>query len=184
MPHKRVSDKLGSRSRIHVGLTGSLASGKTSALREFKRGGWQVLSADEMVHEIYEEQNVDREALRRGVLSSKRALKRLEAWIHPLVEKKMRQFLKRECRAVVEIPLLFEAGFEEYFDWLVYVYAPKQERRRRAIKRGMPGKIFDFLEGQQWPAVKKTKRADFVLHNREPASLKAQIKRLKDFFQP
>lgn len=178
---KAMAKKSGARRRspIRIGLTGSLASGKTTLLKAFKAQGFQVLSADEVVHEVYKENSIELESLRKNCLNSHAALNRLEDFIHPIVYSKVVDGLKKSRKKMaIEIPLLFEVGLHTEFDLNLFVYAPKSDRRKRAIKRGMKASLFDFLDSRQMTAHKKSELADFVLHNHELKKFKKQSEKL------
>jgi len=162
-----------------VGITGSLASGKSTTLKVFAKHGYKVLSADEIVHEIYSENNLSLEELRREASKNPKALKRLEDFVHPLFRKKLRSFLREATTPVaVEIPLMYEGGLEKNFDKNIFVFAPLEDRQKRALKRGMSRKLFEFLESRQLPPAKKSELSDFVLLNLEKPTLKKQAKLL------
>ncbi|TVQ77507.1 MAG: dephospho-CoA kinase [Bradymonadales bacterium] len=162
---------------LHLGLTGGLASGKSSALKIFKALGWKTISADEIVHQIYSEKGESLERLRQEATQSPRALKKLEAWIHPQVRKRVRKDLKEnEGRSVVvEVPLLFEGKLASAFDAVLFVYAPKSLRKKRAVKRGMSPKLFEKLDSRQYSAKEKAKLSDLVLLNLDKKKLRQQI---------
>ena len=70
------------QSNLQVGLTGSLASGKTTVLKFFQKQGWAVISADVAVSEIYKEKGLTKKKLREEYNTS-RKLRKLERWVHP-----------------------------------------------------------------------------------------------------
>lgn len=155
--------KVRHRCPMRVGLTGSLASGKTTVLRLFKKQGFQTLSADDIVSKIYKQKGLSKKSL--GKMSSQK-LHALEKWIHPLVILKIKEAIKRSRKPLaIEIPLLFEKHLEKLFDATVFVTASKAERKRRALRRGMSASLFDFLDKQQWPARHKMRLADDVIRN-------------------
>ncbi len=169
---------------IRVGLTGSLASGKSTVLKVFKKEGWSVLSADAVVAEIYQEKKITKDWILKKFGSSEAGMKRLEKWIHPLVKRKVLAFHKKAKRnSVVEVPLLFEAKFERCFDLTIAVFAPRSDRLRRVQRRGMSKKLFEFLDQRQIPAFEKNQRSDFVLVNLEKKQLKKQVKALSEFLK-
>lgn len=153
-------------SRRRVGITGSLASGKSSVLHEFKGAGWKTVSADQLVHAIYEKNKLSRDEIAKS-LRSERAIRKLEKWIHPLVAKELKKWIKKHSKKhlAFEIPLLFEAGFEKYCDYTVFVYSPIKHRRERVSKRGMKSSLFKLLDARQLPAEKKAELSDFVIQN-------------------
>lgn len=164
---------------IHVGITGSLASGKSTTLKVFSKHGYRILSADEIVHQIYAGENYDLLKLRKEAANSPRALKKLENFVHPIFRRILNKFLKEAKGPVaVEIPLLFEGGLNKCFDLNIFVFAPLVDRRKRAMNRGMSRRLFEFLESKQLPPAKKSEMADFVLLNLEKPTLKKQAKLL------
>ncbi|MBN8554608.1 MAG: dephospho-CoA kinase [Deltaproteobacteria bacterium] len=166
----------------HLGLTGSLASGKSTTLKFFKKQGWKILSADEIVAEIYKEKGFTKEKLRKDFEGSPAKLKKFEKWIHPQVGNRIKVWMKKQkAPMIVEVPLLFEAKFDRYFDKTVFVYAPKKDREKRVMKRGMSRKLFLFLDAKQMSPADKAVRSDFILHNFSKKSLELQVKQLSKF---
>ena len=171
--------KMRSRRPIRVGLTGSLASGKSTVLKAFKKYGFKVLSADEMVAQIYEQKKITKEDVLKKFGKTPAGLKKLERWIHPLVRKQTLATMKKSKKPmVVEVPLLFEARFEKDFDVVVFVHAPFKDRLRRVLKRGMTEKLFRFLDSRQWSPFKKAQKSDYILQNSTKPFLKKQVKHL------
>ncbi|HZY68269.1 MAG TPA: dephospho-CoA kinase [Devosia sp.] len=170
---------------LKLGLTGTIASGKSTALREFAALGIPTFSADEAVHELYRGEavplieqlfpgvthsgSVDRAELSRRILQQPHRLPELEAAIHPLVRKQIRQFLLDAERsgaalAVVDVPLLFETGFDYGLDRTATTFAPEGEIRARALARpGMTVEKLDAILARQLPQAEKRKRADYVI---------------------
>ncbi|TVP74449.1 MAG: dephospho-CoA kinase [Gemmatimonadales bacterium] len=141
---------------IRVGLTGNVASGKSSVARLWARWGIPVVSADELAREVVEpgteglqavteafgpevrseDGSLDRAALRAIVFRDPEARRRLEGILHPLIGRRRDRWESARraegARLVVsEVPLLFEAGLENRFDRVVAVTAPREERLRR-----------------------------------------------------
>ncbi len=145
---------------LKVGLTGGLASGKSTIAAGLEARGIPVRDADRMVHDLYEpgaagsraiaeafgkefllgDGSVDRPKLSARVFHDREALAKLNGLVHPLVrEGQARWFeeLEREGEplGVIEATLLVETGGRERFDVLVAVSAPADMRLQRAIKR-------------------------------------------------
>jgi dephospho-CoA kinase len=145
---------------LKVGLTGGLASGKSTIAEGLERRGIPVRDADRMVHDLYApggagakavatafgpeflagDGSVDRPKLSTRVFHDKEALAALNGLIHPLVrEAQAHWFAELERRGeklgVVEATLLVETGGRERFDVLVAVSAPADMRLQRAIRR-------------------------------------------------
>jgi dephospho-CoA kinase len=173
---------------LFVGLTGGIGSGKSEALAAFERLGAAVLSSDAVVHDLlgseevrdlvagrWGEQvladgNVDREAVAQIVFGKPDELSWLEGVLFPRVGVRIAEWrtgLERASDgpqiAVVEIPLLFEAGIEGGFDTTVAVVAGEEERRRRAEERGHLG--IEGRTSRQLSEEEKASRADHVVRN-------------------
>lgn len=147
----------GSRA-LRVGLTGGLASGKSTVARWLGEAGFQVVDADRLVAELYKPGGAGTEAVRkifgpevldeRGAVVHSRVADRvfrdpqarhtLEAAIHPLVRESFGR-LAADAKDVIvlEATLLVEAGFTPEFDLVVTVEAPCELRLERALQRGM-----------------------------------------------
>lgn len=176
---------------IRVGLTGTVASGKTTVARLFERWGACRIDADELarravapgteglarIRERWGERvlgpdgSLDREAMRRLAFADPEARRRLEEIVHAGV-RSLREERLAGARAagaevtVEEIPLLFEVGLDGSFDALVTVDAPVALRRRRAAEsRGWSREEFEAVEAAQLPAEEKRRRADHVIVN-------------------
>jgi dephospho-CoA kinase len=167
-----------------IGLTGSIAMGKTTTARLFAEAGVPVHDSDAAVHKLYEGEavaaieaafpgttrggTVDRVALGQRVLGDAPALKRLEEIVHPLVRQASQRFL-REAEAsgakvaVLDIPLLFETGGEQRVDAVVVVSAPAELQRTRVLERGVSPERLAALLARQVPDAEKRARADFVV---------------------
>ncbi len=172
---------------VILGLTGSIAMGKSTAAAMFRRLGVPVHDADRTVHALFStgggavraitkefpdvvgEQGVDREALGRRVYDDRAALSRLEAIIHPRVYSDQRRFLARQARnrrslVVLDVPLLFETGGDSICDAVCVVSAPRFIQVQRLMKRpGMTRQRIDAILARQMPDTDKRRRADFVI---------------------
>lgn len=171
-----------------VGLTGGLASGKSTVAEVLRGRGVPVLDADSVVHGLYEpggegvalvadlfgdgvlksDQSVDRGALAARVLGDPEALERLNRAIHPVVRDEISQWLESVDQpiAVVEAALLVETGSWKTYDLLMVVSCTPQQQLERAFKRGVAPLRARALLGAQAPIDKKTVLADVVVDNR------------------
>lgn len=191
---------------IVIGLTGSIAMGKTTAAGMLRRMGLPVHDADAAVHRLFGQGGaavaaveaafpgtvrdgaVDRAVLGRRVFQEHEALDQLEAIVHPLVREDANRFLRRCARrrvpiAVLDIPLLFEAGRDRDCDATVLVSAPGFLQAQRVLRRpGMTRRRLAEIRARQMPDVEKRRRADFVvrtgLSRRETLRQLARIVRL------
>ena len=167
-----------------IGLTGSIAMGKSTTARMFAEAGVPVYDADAAVHRLYENEaataieatfpgttrdgKVDRPALRERVTGDPPALRMLENIVHPLVGAAREKFLKEAAAAgarvaVLDVPLLFETGGDTRVDAVVVVSAPVEVQRARAVERGLSPGEFEALLARQMPDAEKRRRADFVV---------------------
>jgi len=173
---------------IVIGLTGSIAMGKTTASGMLRRLGLPVHDADAAVHRLFRTDSraicaiaqafpgtvddgvVDRAALGRQVFGDARALQRLEAIVHPLVRADADRFLRRCGQrrvplAVLDIPLLFEAGRNRDCDVTILVSAPAFLQAQRVLRRpGMTERRLAEIRARQMPDREKRRRADFVVN--------------------
>jgi dephospho-CoA kinase len=170
---------------IVVGLTGSIAMGKSTVSIMFGELGFPTFDADDAVRDFYAgagattietefpgvtvSGQVDRVRLGERVLRDAEALKRLEGLVHPAVAEARGGFLQRASTAgrrlvIVDVPLLFETGGEASVDLVIVVSAPEPVQRARAMARpGMTeGKLEAILSRQTSDAEKK-RRAHFVI---------------------
>lgn len=176
---------------VFVGLTGTIASGKSTVLAEFEKLGVPVLSSDAVVHEIYESQDVigavvgrlgaqvlddsgqiDRDAIAEVVFDEPEARIWLEQLIWPRVGRRILEFKKTQSERqkpprmiVVEVPLLFESGMDQAFDRTVAVTAGEDRRREFAASRGTGISEFEGREARHLSSEEKVARADYVLEN-------------------
>jgi dephospho-CoA kinase len=170
-----------------VGLTGSLAMGKSETARMFAELGSPVFDADAEVHRLYAtggaavgpvaevfpealvDGAIDRIRLSALLLADPSRLPRLEAIVHPLVRAAEQHFLDgarqaREPFVILDIPLLFETGRDSTMDRIVVVSASPEIQRRRALARpGMTEEKLARLLSRQTSDADKRARADFVV---------------------
>src|SRR5581483_3339445 len=168
-----------------IGLTGSIAMGKSTTAKFFAEAGVPVHDADAAVHRLYEGEaaplieaafpgttaagKVDRAKLAARVTGDPLALRRLEALVHPLVRDAEARFLAEAEKqgapvAVLDIPLLFETGGEQRVDAVVTVTASPQAQRARLEQRpGLSVEKLEALAANQLPDAEKRRRADFIV---------------------
>ena len=191
-----------------VGLTGGIGSGKSTALVALEQLGAAVLSTDSVVHALYETDEVrdavtarfgpvvarngtvDRAALARAAFAAPADRRWLEGLLWPRVGARMvawREELERRSppprAAVVEVPLLFEAGMEAAFDATIAVIADERVRAARASGRGHDA--LDERLARQLPQQEKAQRATYVVENDgDTAELQAKLSAVLDILQP
>ena len=180
---------------IKIGITGSLASGKSTVAQLMSRKKYAIFSADNTVKTLYKKKifiskvkkkfdlkntrNL-KNKIKNLIKKDKKTLKKLERILHPLVRREMREFIKKKKKSkitIFEIPLLIESKLTRYFDFIVFVGAKKNIRLRRYIAKGGNKKIFTILEKRQNKPSKKIKISDHVIYNNKSIkNLKRNIK--------
>lgn len=172
---------------ITVGLTGSIAMGKTEAGRMFAAAGVPVFDSDAYVHELYSAggdatsqvavlvpaamsgATVDRGRLSDLLRKDADLLPKIEAIVHPMVREGQRRFLAAARRAgapfvVLDIPLLFETGRHKEVDRIAVVSCSPEIQRTRALARpGMTDEKLAFILMKQVPDTEKRRQADFII---------------------
>jgi len=183
-----------------IGLTGSIAMGKTTTARLFADEGVPVHDADAAVHKLYageaaglievafpgstRDGTVDRVQLGKQVTGDPTALRGLEEIVHPLVRNAERKFLRDAEIAgvpivVLDVPLLFETGGDGRVDATVVVSAPAEMQRERVLERGVSLERLEALLGRQMPDAEKRRRADFVVDSGQGVEhARAQVRQI------
>jgi len=188
---------------LNVGLTGGISTGKTTIARMLVEKGAILIDLDRLAHgiqlpesEVWKEivaafgrdilnpdKTIDRNRLGAIVFNDSAKLQRLNAIVHPAVNRKWRERLEeiRSARpdAVVltDIPLLIEIGAHQRFDLILLVYIPQEEQLDRLIKRN--GYDRDYAEkriASQMSIEEKVKFARIVVNNQgTPAETKKRV---------
>ncbi|MCD8194969.1 MAG: DNA-formamidopyrimidine glycosylase [Coprobacillus sp.] len=174
---------------IYYGLTGPLSAGKSTVLDICKKLGVATLSADDIVHELYKngkvikkinqitsqnfEGEVNRELLRDYLIENPRKVKQVDNYIHPLVKERIISEMTRNKKEkmVVEVPLLFEAGFDNLFDYNIAV-SINEDSRKSHIKTS------DLLKLNKKDNDFYTSQADIIIENN--SDLKSLEKEVSD----
>lgn len=194
------------KGRLIIGLTGAPASGKSAALAMFARRGFFCLSADELAKEVLtakgcynrilkkfgpeivlKDGTPDRRGLSLEIFGDSSKRKWLEGLLHPEILKRIHSLIKKSHAkmAVVEAPLLFEAGIEDCFTLTVCINAPRGARRERSLKRAWSAAEMKAREAAQFSARRKASLSDLTLANdRGLEELEAEVDALCRFLRP
>lgn len=173
-----------------VGLTGGIASGKSTFAARLRERGVPVVDADALAREVVEpgqpalaaiaaafpgvvgeDGRLDRKALGARVFADPAARRRLEGITHPAVRAAMAAAALRlagegQTLAFYDTPLLFEVGLEGSLDSVVVVWVPRDVQRDRLVRRdGLPPADAEARLAAQLPIDEKAARADFVVDN-------------------
>lgn len=174
-----------------IGLTGSIATGKSTVSRMLKKRGYPIVDADEIARLVVEpgsavlkeiaavfgedvicaDGTLDREKLGARIFTNEEDRGKLNAIMHPAVRSEMirqkQQWLDEGAKTVVmDIPLLFESKLQSYVDKIIVISAKPAIQRARLITRNNLSEIeADARIASQIPVSEKEKKADAVIHN-------------------
>lgn len=179
---------------LKIGLTGNICAGKSEVEKIFSELGFLVIDLDKITHGFFENnekvkskileefQTLDRKEIGAIVFSNPDKMKVLESIIHPELKKYVLEiFKKADKKVIISGALLYEAGFNELFDKIIYVDAPYNLRLERLIKRN---NLDEVSAHKRLDCQKDNKnRADFVIENTSTLDeLKMKVKQLTNFF--
>ena len=176
---------------LKVGLTGGIASGKSTVARRLGENGLTVIDADDIVRQLYApgarghralvakygpsvlngDDTINRAALSDLALSTPEGAAELNALIHPLViAEQQKEFDRRAASGrdeivVIEATLLIESGGRERFDRIVVVDVPPDIQLQRAIERGMTEEEARKRMARQLDRATRLRSADYVIEN-------------------
>ncbi len=173
---------------ITIGIVGGVGSGKSFTTAEFVAQGAAKFDADSEAKKLYEDPEVvelvrqnwkdvlddsgklDRAKLAAIVFAPDEEgavnLAKLNSILHPLLFRRFREWLgnlQDHEFAILDAPLLFEVGWETNVDYVVFVNADEETRRRRTILRGWNPDEITRREARQIPLDVKRARADFIV---------------------
>jgi len=170
-----------------IGLTGSIAMGKSTVAKQFAALGVAVCDSDRLVHQLlakkglavsavarhfpesFVQDHIDRKLLGKLVFANPERLKLLETLLHPLVRKAQQEFIKQQRRrgkkiVLLDIPLLFETQAEKRLDDTITVTAPYFLQKQRVLRRsGMTEAKFHAILARQMPDYHKRRKSDYVI---------------------
>ncbi|HEY8464140.1 MAG TPA: dephospho-CoA kinase [Bacillota bacterium] len=174
-----------------IGLTGGIASGKSTVAQIIRDQGYPVLDADQIARQVVEpgrseyqavihlfgpgillpDYSLDRRKLAKLIFNDSQLRKKLESIVHPAVKAEIyreREQYRQNGASVlfVEVPLLYESGMENWFDavWVVTLN-PQLQQERLEQRDGLSAAEATQRLAAQWPLVEKVKRADLVIEN-------------------
>lgn len=196
---------------IVVGLTGGIATGKSTVAQMFKRCGAVIINADQLARDVVRRGkpawreivkefgktvlsangSINRHALGTLVFHNRRKLRRLEAIIHPRVAREQQRLVRRIARrrpnavVVYEVPLLFESGADQRVDAIMVVTADRETQIARLKRRnGLTRAEALRRINHQMPLDRKIRRADVVLNGTgDKRLLRRQVRRLMQHFR-
>ncbi len=172
---------------LRVGLTGGIASGKSTVRELLAALGCHTIDADKLVHELYEpgraghavlvatygeqilrdDRTIDRPKLASIAFSGPSEAKKLNALIHPIVIAETEERLARigDGIAVVEATLMIESGGRNRYDRILIVDVVPEVQIERGIARGLPREEVLRRIANQIPREERLRYADYVIDN-------------------
>lgn len=200
-----------SAAMILVGLTGGVATGKSTAAKMFKRCGAVVIDADQLAHDVVKpgkpawleivktfgravlnpDRTLNRRELGAVVFGNRTKLRQLEQIIHPRVAREQARLTKQAARkdphavVIYDVPLLFEAGIDKRVDHTIVVTANRETQIARLKKRNGLSRAEAIRRiRSQMPLAKKIQRADHVLNGTlSRPSLRQQVSLLLKYLR-
>lgn len=189
-----------------IGVTGSIASGKTTVSKIFSKMGFPVINCDEVYScllkknknlklklikkfsKFFKNKKISKHNLYELLLYSDRNLALIEKITHPFILKEVFKRIKKIKRrkykfCVVDIPLLFEKKLQKKFDYTLVVYCSKKTQLERLKRRKVSKKLLNLLIARQLDIKDKVCLANFVIYNDNVSKieLQNQLFRLKKF---
>ena len=183
---KKKNQRLYQTSCPVIGLTGGIATGKSSVSKKMTELGIGVICADKLVKGIYQreeafnfikesfpsavnDQGINFKKLREIAFNSEKDKKRLEEFIYErLPDAFSQEYSKLENKEVLvyDVPLLFEKKLEDNFDLIICVYTSKDEQVKRVMQRdSITKELAEKIISNQMPIGEKKERADFAIDN-------------------
>ncbi|XVN42850.1 MAG: dephospho-CoA kinase [Candidatus Rickettsia vulgarisii] len=165
---------------ICSGITGSYASGKTFVLDYLANLGYITFSSDEHIKDLYKKpeiQNIvlellgiktfDKKQIAEIIYNDDLAREKLQDFIHPFVVKQLSFFKQQNSESditFVEVPLLFEAGFDQYFDFHITTFCSEKTRLERAkLREGFSLQTYNKISEIQLSQEIKMNKANFAI---------------------
>jgi dephospho-CoA kinase len=166
-----------------VGITGAVASGKTLIADLLRGMNYPVFDADLFVKQLYEKDYIqskvlnlfpgmpaiDKNYISQQIYSNEEKRLKLNKIFHPIIKEKLLQYFEQNRAfdfVFADIPLLYEACFEQYFNYVICAHAPDAVRAKRfRIRLGIDNDLlFDLINKAQMPALKKLAISDFAVY--------------------
>lgn len=189
---------------MRIGITGTMSAGKSSVSKIIKDLGFIVYDTDQIVHDYYEKDavlydqiidllgkeildeklEIDRKKIAYKVFNDKSLLENLESLIFPQVRKDIETLSEDDALTFFEVPLLFEAQYDDIFDFIIVVDAEEKTRIQRAMNKGLELEDIENRMKRQLSAEEKRNRADFIIeNNHDMESLKEEVQEVLEIIK-
>ena len=184
---KIVHKKLNGVDILNIGITGSIACGKSTVSNYLKDKGYTIIDADKLGHtaltsdevrekleksfglRIIENNEISREKLGKLVFGNEENLKILNSIVHPYIRKQILQLQEKhsdERLVFLDIALLFEAGFEDLVEKIIVVHINEKEQLTRLMNRNsLSSEAAMNRIKSQMSSEDKSKMGDYVINN-------------------
>lgn len=182
-----------------IGLTGAMGAGKTTTAGLMAELGWKVFDADAEIHALMTDKAVvglfseqipqsvvdgvvDRAVLSRLLTEKRLTTERLESLLYPFLFKKAEAFITANPDGVLDVPLLFEAGWDKLCGKIIYVTADAALLKQRVFARPkMTEEKYKVLTNRFWTEREKLSRADYVIRTDDGIPpVKARLIQIKE----
>jgi dephospho-CoA kinase len=197
---------------LKVGLTGGIASGKTTVGRMFTELGCRVIDSDLITRKLFEpgdpvnkqvaaafgpsvvahNGSIDRRVLGELVFNNPELRQKLNNIVHPAIKQRQSDWLARLHAAdshtigIVEAALMIEVGtYKEYDKIIVVKCSPEMQRKRLRERSGLTSAQIESRMASQMPLEEKIKVADFVIDNSaDPGTTRQQVQEIYRLLRP
>lgn len=184
-----------------LGLTGGIATGKSTVVAIFKAFGFPIVDADRIAREVVEPETkgleaitktfgikmlqsdgrLDRKKLGNEIFSDNKKRKKLNQVLAPFLRAEIRKQIEEKKMladlVIADIPLLYEGGYDQFVDQVAVVYIPETTQLSRLMKRDKLSEADAQKRiNSQWSIEAKKKKADIIFNNEaSPEMLKEQV---------
>ena len=166
--------------KLKIGITGNIASGKSTATTYLKAKGFTVIDSDAIVHTLWKDPLIIQalsslfeldlndltiqQQFKQDVFNNETMRKSLEAYLHP----KVYDIIEHQIQAstnhvIIDIPLLFETQYENRLDAVILITVPKDIQKHRLLKRGLTSEQAESRISSQMAQSLKMKKTTHII---------------------
>ncbi len=166
--------------KLKIGLTGNIASGKSTATTYLKAKGFTIIDSDAIVHTLWKDpqiiqelsvlfdldlkESVIQQQFKQDVFNNETMRKSLEAYLHPKVYDIIEhQIQVSKNHVIIDIPLLFETQYEKHLDAVILITVPKDIQKHRLLKRGLNSEQAESRIASQMDQSLKMKKTTHII---------------------
>ena len=166
--------------KLKIGLTGNIASGKSTATTYLKAKGFTIIDSDAIVHTLWKDpqiiqelsvlfdldlkESVIQQQFKQDVFNNETMRKSLEAYLHPKVYDMIEhQIQASKNHVIIDIPLLFETQYEKHLDAVILITVPKDIQKHRLLKRGLTSEQAESRIASQMDQSLKMKKTTHII---------------------